>query len=150
MAIVLRTYGHIVLSFHLQSKLLLVPFISLVKCIRLDYWVNNLTRVVYGYFSLRSRRLEVVGTKKQRASPSRAPVLSFARYFQAPATQAIDILKLATPANGLFHNRVVINSVLLFVTAIDIPTTFKTIARWLRFYKVSNYGFYQTFSNSQG
>ena len=48
--------------------------------------------------SLRSRRLEVVGTsghKKRRAreketreSPSRAPVLSFARYFQAPATQA--------------------------------------------------------------
>ena len=46
-------------------------------------------------FSLRSRRLEVVGTTKNgRArsspcvSPSRAPVLSFARYFQAPATQA--------------------------------------------------------------
>ena len=46
--------------------------------------------------SLRSRRLEVVGTRKNgRArrstpcvSPSRAPVLSFARYFQAPATQA--------------------------------------------------------------
>ena len=44
--------------------------------------------------SLRSRRLEV---KKKRAfregdtprvSPSRAPVLSFAHYFQAPATQA--------------------------------------------------------------
>ena len=34
--------------------------------------------------SLRSRRLEVVGTRKNR----RAPVLSFARYFQAPATQA--------------------------------------------------------------
>ena len=54
--------------------------------------------------SLRSRRLEVVGTRKNgRArrrhargeealtpcvSPSRARVLSFARYFQAPATQA--------------------------------------------------------------
>ena len=49
--------------------------------------------------SLRSRRLQVVGTRKNgRArrrhsltpcvSPSRAPVLSFARYFQAPATQA--------------------------------------------------------------
>ena len=52
--------------------------------------------------NLRSRRLEVVGTKKKRArkketregrgtprvSPSRAPVLSFAHYFQAPATQA--------------------------------------------------------------
>ena len=34
----------------------------------------------------RSRRLEVVGTRKN--GPSRAPVLSFARYFQAPATQA--------------------------------------------------------------
>ena len=37
--------------------------------------------------SLRSRRLEVVGTTPC-VSPSRAPVLSFARYFQAPATQA--------------------------------------------------------------
>ena len=37
--------------------------------------------------SLRSRGLEVVGTRKN-VSPSRAPVLSFARYFQAPATQA--------------------------------------------------------------
>ena len=53
-------------------------------------------------FSLRSRRLEVVGTKKQRAreketrvSPSRAPVLSFARYFQAPATQARKITSSA-------------------------------------------------------
>ena len=41
-------------------------------------------------YSLRSRRLEVVGTRKNgRVSPSRAPVLSLARYFQAPATQAI-------------------------------------------------------------
>ena len=50
--------------------------------------------------SLRSRRLEVVGTRKNgrarketregtpRAFPSRTPVLSFAHYFQAPATQA--------------------------------------------------------------
>ena len=50
--------------------------------------------------SLPSRRLEVVGTRKNgharrrharevaRVSPSRAPVLSFAHYFQAPATQA--------------------------------------------------------------
>ena len=48
--------------------------------------------------SLRSRRLEAVGTKKnktgaregdtRRVSPSRAPVLSFTHYFQAPATQA--------------------------------------------------------------
>ena len=52
--------------------------------------------------SLRSRRLEVVGTRKKWArekvtrescvSPSRAPVLSFARYFQAPATQATSVL----------------------------------------------------------
>ena len=39
--------------------------------------------------SLRSRRLEVVGTRKNgRARRRHAPVLSFARYFQAPATQA--------------------------------------------------------------
>ena len=49
------------------------------------------------FCSLRSRRWEVVGTRINRAheketrlcvSTSRAPVLSFAHYFQAPATQA--------------------------------------------------------------
>ena len=43
--------------------------------------------------SLRSRRLEVVGARKKgrarRRHPSRASVLSFAHYFQAPATQAM-------------------------------------------------------------
>ena len=40
--------------------------------------------------SLRSRRLKVVGEKENgRVSPSRAPYLSFAHYFQAPVTQAI-------------------------------------------------------------
>ena len=49
-------------------------------------------------YSLRSRRLEVVGTRKNRrekktrdttrVTSSRVSVLSFARYFQAPATQA--------------------------------------------------------------
>ena len=51
--------------------------------------------------SLRSRRLEVVGKKTTgaregdtpRMSPSRAPVLSFAHYFQAPATQAMSCCK---------------------------------------------------------
>ena len=53
--------------------------------------------------SLRSRRLQVVGTRKNgrkrrhargkgsltpHVSPSRAPVLSFAHYFPAPVTQA--------------------------------------------------------------
>ena len=44
----------------------------------------------------------------------------------------IDILKFAAPAlaNGLLYNRVVFNSVLLFLTAIVIPTRLKTIARW--------------------
>ena len=53
--------------------------------------------------SLHNRRLEVVGTRKMGArerdtpcvSPSRAPVLSLARYFQAPATQAKQALQLA-------------------------------------------------------
>ena len=47
------------------------------------------------FSSLCNMRLEVVGPRKKRAlgketrvSPSRAPVLSFAHYFQAPATQA--------------------------------------------------------------
>ena len=48
--------------------------------------------------SLRSRRLEVVGTRKngharrrqaRGVSPSRALVLPLAHYFQAPATQAM-------------------------------------------------------------
>ena len=56
-----------------------------------------------GLFSLRSGRFEVVGTRKKwtrektregkdgpRVSPSRAPVLSFAHYFQESATQALD------------------------------------------------------------
>ena len=52
-------------------------------------------------FSLRSRRLEVVGERENerargrhargRVSPSRAPVFSCAHYFQAPATQAIQL-----------------------------------------------------------
>ena len=64
--------------------------------------------------SLRSRRLEVVGTSKNgRArrtcvSPSRAPVLSFARYFQAPATQAslktcIDFLHFSLESGMVFE-----------------------------------------------
>ena len=40
--------------------------------------------------SLRSRRLKVMGEKENvRVSPCRAPFLSFAHYFKAPATQAI-------------------------------------------------------------
>ena len=61
-----------------------------VRLIKLDVWNNS---------GLRSRRLEVVGTRKNgrarrrhasrpRVSPSRAPVFSCAHYFQAPATQA--------------------------------------------------------------
>ena len=72
-------------SIPLQSKEVLVLFIILVKCIRLYYWVNNFSPVVYTAF--------------------------------------IDILKFAAPANGLLHNRVVFNSVLLFLTAIVIPNT---------------------------
>ena len=47
-------------------------------------------RHFYNVLSLRSRRLEVVGARKKtpRVSSSRAPVLSCAHYFQAPATQA--------------------------------------------------------------
>ena len=68
--------------------------------------VCKLTLITFAFlsfmriFSLRSRRLEVVGPRKNgRArrtpcvSPSRAPVLSFARYFQAPATQASAFLE---------------------------------------------------------
>ena len=47
---------------------------------------------IYNVLSLRSRRLEVVGARKNgclHVSPSRALVLSCAHYFQAPATQAM-------------------------------------------------------------
>ena len=48
---------------------------------------------VYPVYSLRSRRLEVVGERENgrargRHSPSRAPVFPCAHHFQAPATQA--------------------------------------------------------------
>ena len=62
----------------------------------------KLHRLNFDIISLRSRRLEVVGTRKKRAreketregrgprvSLSLAPALSFAHYFQAPASQAI-------------------------------------------------------------
>ena len=42
----------------------------------------------------------------------------------------IDILKFAATANGLLHNQVVFNCVLLVLTAIVIPTRLKTIASW--------------------
>ena len=58
------------------------------------------------FYSLRSRRLEVVGTRKNghvrrphvtpRVSPSRAPFLSFTYHFQAPTTQASDNLPPST------------------------------------------------------
>ena len=65
------------------------------------------------FCSLRSRRLEVVGTRKKRAreketregrgssltprvSPSRVPVLSFAQYFQEPATQATKYITIVS------------------------------------------------------
>ena len=56
------------------------------------------------FYSLRSRRLEEVGTRKNgrvrrphvtpRVSPSRAPIRSFTHYFQAPTTQASDNLPM--------------------------------------------------------
>ena len=56
---------------------------------------NNIILLVR-LLSLRSRRLEVAGEREngrvrgRHVSPSRAPVFSFAHYFQAPATQARD------------------------------------------------------------
>ena len=63
--------------------------------------------------SLRSRRLEVVGTRKNArertitpcVSPSGASVLSFAHYFQAPATQASVKTFLNTVFQVLFFFR---------------------------------------------
>ena len=69
--------------------------------------------------SPRSGRLEVVGTRKNgrarrhargdltpRVSASRAPVLSFAHYFQAPATQAIKLPTLFQTKTHIFHRPV--------------------------------------------
>ena len=66
------------------------------------------------FYSLCSRRLEVVGTRKKRAreketregtrvSPSRAPVLSFTHYFQAPATPARNFITLNNTLASLLH-----------------------------------------------
>ena len=62
------------------------------------WYFNDSSTFVRQNYSLHSMRLELVGTRKNgrprgssltsRVSPSRAPVLSFAHYFRAPARQA--------------------------------------------------------------
>ena len=65
-----------------------------------SHFTSPLVSSLKGTISLRSRRLEVVGTKKNgRVSPSRAPALSFAHYFQAPATQANGLWTIVSPVN---------------------------------------------------
>ena len=70
-----------------SSKLASIDSNGLRSSRRVEW--KRLWRLAQG--SLRSRRLEVVGTRHERGITTclpRAPVLSFARYFQAPATQA--------------------------------------------------------------
>ena len=65
----------------------------------LKYHSHQQTERYLDMISLRSRRLDVVGTRNTgareedtltpRVSPLCAPVLSFAHYFQAPAMQAM-------------------------------------------------------------
>ena len=62
--------------------------------------------------SLRSRRLEVVGERENgrargvRVSLSRAPVVSCAHYFQAPATQVSLLgVQIAVEAEGWLRYR---------------------------------------------
>ena len=64
--------------------------------------IGILLNVVH-FHSLRSRRLEVVGIRKngRGVSPSRAPVLSFAHNFQAPATQASTFRSTKTYNKGV-------------------------------------------------
>ena len=66
--------------------------------------------------SLRSRRCtrknvcasrrHARGDLTPRVSPSRAPVLSFAHHFQAPATQAIQVQTLFQTKTRIFHRPV--------------------------------------------
>ena len=65
------------------------------------------SRLRWTKYSLRSRCLKVVGEReKGRARGRHAPVLFFAHYFQAPATQAIQntviYIKLSTRASTSF------------------------------------------------
>ena len=79
-----------------RLHMILKPF--MLRRIKRDV-ENELSEKVpylYAFYNLRSRRLEVVGARKKRArekesrvSPSRAPVLFCAHYFQAPATQTM-------------------------------------------------------------
>ena len=75
----------ICLFMYMQKK----EFASTEGLSKSKKWLDHLLLTTSNLvtISLRSRRLEVVGTKKQRAR-EKEPVLSFARYFQAPATQA--------------------------------------------------------------
>ena len=70
------------------------------------------------FCNLRSRRLEVVGTRKKQArekgtrvSPSRAPALSFTHYFQAPVTQASAFGNVELLGNAALHD----NCLLIYV-----------------------------------
>ena len=79
-------------------------------------YLGNFRGGVLPGFPTRSLQLGSSGQKKKRARekdtregrphPSRAPVLSFAHYFQAPATQAIQLQTLFQTKTRIFHRPV--------------------------------------------
>ena len=112
--------------------------------------------------SLRSRRLEVVGTRKNgrakrrhargegsltpHVSPSRAPVLSFAHYFQAPATQAT--LRSMSTTNTLNLNNT-FQAVHLFSVSLPSYRTTKGWQIWLEWEWVNRFPISNTVFSSE-
>ena len=84
-AIYIKVYMEIII---LDLSCIPLQWASITKCGRSSGGQFDINHCILS--SLRSRRLKVVGEKENgRVSPSRAPFLSFAHYFQVPATQAI-------------------------------------------------------------
>ena len=89
-------------AISLKGKLLV-----LIDTSRTSVNKDTNSRLRWTKYSLRSRRLEVVGEReKERARGRHAPVLFFAHYFQVPATQArqntVIYIKLSTRASTSF------------------------------------------------
>ena len=92
-------YSMTCVAISLKGKLLVLIDIS-----RISVNKDTNSRLEGTKYSLRSRRFEVVGEReKGRATGRHAPVLFFAHYFQAPATQAkqntVIYIKLSTRAS---------------------------------------------------
>ena len=119
-----QNHGHIILI-----RTMMIPELNTLQQRHLNFsnFPNKLVGGYLGIFgggvlpgfptpSLRSRRCtrknvcasrrHARGDLTPRVSPSRGPVLSFAHYFQAPATQAILLQTLFQTKTRIFHRPV--------------------------------------------